>query len=107
MLRSGCTLNVPLNAPFSKCHHLHIKLEESPLQEERDNFLNLVRPEVKQAGLTDTPDNCWDYFSKKVNVQPLVYVVLVLQHIARLNFDTRLKSGLLILNFGRSNGTCT
>eukprot|EP00741_Cyanophora_paradoxa_P005992 tig00000955_g5810.t1 len=34
--------------------------------EERDNIANQVRSEVKQAGLVDTRDNCWDFFIEKV-----------------------------------------
>lgn len=35
-------------------------------QEDKDNFCNAVRNEVKAAGLLDTPDNCWDFFIDKV-----------------------------------------
>jgi dynein heavy chain, axonemal len=34
--------------------------------EDKDNFINSVRNEVKGAGLIDTPDNCWDFFIDKV-----------------------------------------
>jgi hypothetical protein len=37
------------------------------LQEDRDNFSNSVRNDVKAAGLMDTPDNCWEFFIDKVN----------------------------------------
>jgi len=36
------------------------------LQEDKENFSNSVRSEVKAAGLLDTPDNCWDFFIEKV-----------------------------------------
>lgn len=35
-------------------------------QEDKDNFCNAVRAEVKQAGMMDTTDNCWDFFINKV-----------------------------------------
>lgn len=35
-------------------------------QEDKDNFCNAVRAEVKQAGMMDTTDNCWDFFIDKV-----------------------------------------
>lgn len=35
-------------------------------QEDKDNFCNAVRSELKQAGVMDTPDNCWDFFVNKV-----------------------------------------
>ena len=36
------------------------------LQEDKDNFCNAVRAEVKQAGMLDTTDNCWSFFINKV-----------------------------------------
>ena len=33
--------------------------------EDRDNFSNAVRNEVKSAGLIDTPEACWDFFIEK------------------------------------------
>ena len=38
--------------------------------EDKDNFSNSVRGELKQAGIMDTPENCWDYFINKVRKQP-------------------------------------
>ena len=35
-------------------------------QEERDNVCNAVRSEVKQAGIVDSTDNCWNFFISKV-----------------------------------------
>lgn len=35
-------------------------------QEDRENFCNAVRSEVKGAGILDTPENCWDFFVEKV-----------------------------------------
>eukprot|EP00741_Cyanophora_paradoxa_P016051 tig00000042_g15496.t1 len=34
--------------------------------DERDNIVNAVRSEVKQEGIQDTRDNCWDFFVEKV-----------------------------------------
>jgi hypothetical protein len=34
--------------------------------EDKDNFCNAVRNEVKATGLLDTTDNCWDFFINKV-----------------------------------------
>lgn len=34
--------------------------------EDKDNFCNAVRIEVKATGLLDTTDNCWDFFINKV-----------------------------------------
>lgn len=36
-------------------------------QEDKDTFCNSVRGEVKQAGMVDSSDNCWDFFIDKVN----------------------------------------
>ena len=30
--------------------------------EDIDDIINTVRPEVKQAGLVDTRDTCWEFF---------------------------------------------
>ncbi len=38
--------------------------------EDKDNFSNSVRGELKQAGIMDTPENCWDFFIDKVSRQP-------------------------------------
>ena len=35
-------------------------------KDEKDNCSNAIRGEVKQAGLQDTADNCWDFFIEKV-----------------------------------------
>ncbi len=35
-------------------------------QEDKDTFCNSVRGELKQAGMVDSADNCWDYFIDKV-----------------------------------------
>ncbi len=40
-------------------------------QEDKDTFCNSVRGEVKQAGMVDSADNCWDFFIDKVNSSPL------------------------------------
>ncbi|KAL4450636.1 hypothetical protein ABPG77_000992 [Micractinium sp. CCAP 211/92] len=34
--------------------------------EDKDNFNNTVRNEVKAAGLVDTPENCWQFFIERV-----------------------------------------
>jgi len=34
--------------------------------EDKDGFCNSVRGEVKQAGIIDTAENCWDFFINKV-----------------------------------------
>ena len=34
--------------------------------EDKDTFCNAVRSEVKQAGIIDTQENCWDFFIEKV-----------------------------------------
>ena len=36
------------------------------LQEDKENFCNSVRTELKATGLLDTTDNCWDFFIDKV-----------------------------------------
>ena len=43
-------------------------------QEDKDNFSNAVRNEVKASGLLDTPENCWDFFIDKV--RKYLHVVL-------------------------------
>ncbi|KAK9866454.1 hypothetical protein WJX84_011662 [Apatococcus fuscideae] len=43
-------------------------------QEDKDNFSNAVRNEVKASGLIDTPENCWDFFIDKV--RKYLHVVL-------------------------------
>ena len=35
-------------------------------QEEKENFCNAVRNEVKAAGLMDTTDHLWEFFIDKV-----------------------------------------
>ena len=44
------------------------------MQEDKDNFSNAVRNEVKASGLIDTPENCWDFFIDKV--RKFLHVVL-------------------------------
>lgn len=39
-------------------------------QEDKDTFCNSVRGEVKQAGMVDSADNCWDFFIDKVSSSP-------------------------------------
>ena len=34
-------------------------------QEDKDNIINAIRPEVKNAGVMDSTENCWDYFIDK------------------------------------------
>lgn len=34
--------------------------------EDKDTFCNSVRGELKQAGIVDTIENCWDFFIDKV-----------------------------------------
>ena len=34
--------------------------------DDRDNVLNAIRPEVKAAGLMDSPDICWNFFLDRV-----------------------------------------
>ena len=44
----------------------HSKLTQSKhVQEDKDNFCNAVRAEVKMAGLMDTTENCWAFFINK------------------------------------------
>ncbi|KAL0038617.1 hypothetical protein WJX79_000048 [Trebouxia sp. C0005] len=43
-------------------------------QEDKDTFCNSVRGEVKQAGMVDSADNCWDFFIDKV--RKFLHVVL-------------------------------
>lgn len=43
-------------------------------QEDKDNFCNAVRNEVKGTGLLDTPENCWDFFISKVTAVALLAV---------------------------------
>ena len=43
------------------------------LQEDKENFCNSVRTEVKATGLVDTTDNCWDFFIDKVCQPDPVY----------------------------------
>lgn len=38
-------------------------------QEDKEQFCNAVRSEVKSAGLMDTPENLWDFFIEKVRCQ--------------------------------------
>ena len=37
------------------------------MQEDKDNFCNAVRNEVKATGMLDTQENCWDFFISKVS----------------------------------------
>ena len=37
--------------------------------EDKDTFCNSVRGELKQAGMVDTVENCWDFFIDKVHRQ--------------------------------------
>jgi dynein heavy chain len=36
------------------------------LPEEKDNIVNVVRPKVKNDGIPDTPDNCWNWYINRV-----------------------------------------
>ena len=42
--------------------------------DDKDNIINAIRPEVKQAGLMDSRENCWEYFIDKVRAN--LHVVL-------------------------------
>ena len=44
-----------------------------PVQEDKDNFCNAVRAEVKVAGLMDTTENCWSFFINKACAKSLRY----------------------------------
>lgn len=37
------------------------------LQEDKENFCNAVRAEVKAAGMLDSPANCWAFFINKAS----------------------------------------
>lgn len=39
------------------------------LQDDKANFCNSVRAEVKAAGILDSPTNCWAFFIDKVCLQ--------------------------------------
>ena len=43
-------------------------------QEDKDNAINAIRPEVKAAGLMDSTDQCWEFFVSKVRRQ--LHIVL-------------------------------
>ena len=38
------------------------------MQEDKENFCNSVRAEVKAAGMLDSPANCWSFFIDKVGL---------------------------------------
>jgi len=40
------------------------------LQEDKENFCNSVRAEVKSAGILDSILNCWAFFIDKVYLPP-------------------------------------
>ncbi len=42
--------------------------------DDKDNIINAIRPEVKQAGHMDSRENCWDFFIDKVRAN--LHVVL-------------------------------
>jgi dynein heavy chain, axonemal len=43
-------------------------------QEDKENFCNAVRSEVKATGMLDSTENCWDYFIAKT--RRFLHVVL-------------------------------
>ena len=49
------------------------------MQEEKDNFCNAVRAEVKQAGIIETPENCWDFFIQKARSEPVAEETTIYQ----------------------------
>lgn len=63
--------------------------------EDKDTFCNSVRGEVKQAGMIDTPENCWDFFIDKAStvrcfcIVQLGPVQVCSQTEAALNFSYR------------------
>ena len=52
------------------------------MQEEKDNFCNAVRAEVKQAGIIETPENCWDFFIQKACLKTVPrmirYIIMIM-----------------------------
>ena len=42
-----------------------------PQQEDKENFCNSVRAEVKAAGILDSTANCWSFFIEKVRLPGL------------------------------------
>ena len=39
------------------------------VQEDKEQFSNAVRSEVKATGLMDTPENLWDFFIEKARTR--------------------------------------
>ena len=50
-------------------------------QEDKDNAINAIRPEVKAAGLMDSTDACWDFFVAKVRRQ--LHIVLCMSPVGQ------------------------
>ena len=58
-------------------------------QEDKDLFCNSVRNEVKQAGMVDSADNCWDFFIDKVHLL-VTLPATVCVHLLRQYSESRL-----------------
>lgn len=61
--------------------------------EDKDTFCNSVRGEVKQAGMVDTPENCWDFFIDKVSqdwirLAPIANFLLLLRDKSAITLAT-------------------
>lgn len=66
-------------------------------QEEKDNFCNSVRPEMKQAGISDDPLKCWEYFLQKVCVLCKICECLFVDGEVERTYDSQVHENLHIV----------
>lgn len=63
--------------------------------EERENMVASVKGEVKAAGLMDTPETCWTYFTEKVRFCFFLYFLFYRNSLSYLHIT---KWKLIFLN---------
>ena len=61
--------------------------------DERDSLINNIRKDVKQAGIVDTADNCWNYYVNRCRAN--LHVVLAMSPSMKLRVRCRNFPGLI------------
>ena len=80
------------------------------MEDEIEEIVNSIRPEVKSVGILDTKENCWKFFIEKVRKQLKVWRSAILKHgfelILFLSWLEISFQGGLVLLTGRQTSSC-